>query len=434
MFSALLLTPTHHLMSRFARCLITLAVGFTAGAATLPAQTKIIRAAAYVDVRSGKTIRPAVFVVDSGRITAINPATLPARAENIDLGPVTILPGYIDVQAHLASVGFPDESSADLALDAAAAAKAVLLAGFTTIRNGGQQETGPAVDVAVMKAVEDGRMQGPRIIPSGHLIGINGGHCDLAVRTGAAPGLIELGVSDGKASGPDEFAKAVRQQVKYGARTITLCASGGIGDPLPTASAHMTPEELQSAIGTAHLFGARVFAKAHTSDAIRAAVMAGADAIVHGSVLDDSTARLLKARGTFLVPTLNQPDAALPRINETTGARGEKSRLVLPNIDSSFQRARALGIPVAYGSDNVGGGTANLREFSALIRHGMSGLAALQAATINAANAINARDRGELREGFVADLIAVEGDPLTTPANLAKVVFVMKGGEVYRRP
>jgi imidazolonepropionase-like amidohydrolase len=425
--------PTALTSAASSLCLLILAL-LASISCVVQGQTTVLRASGLIDVQTGRVSHGAVIVVDSGRITAINPNKLPPEAHVVELGNLTLVPGYIDVEAHLASVGFPDESPVDLALDAASAARAVLRAGFTTIRSGGQQEPGPAIDVAIMHAIEDGRIEGPRVIPSGHLVGINGGHCDLATRTAAAPGLLRLGTDDGKATGAVEFAKAVRSQMQYGARTITLCATGGVGDQTLTVSQHMTSDELRSAIEVAHLLGAVVFVKAHTSDAITAAVSAGGDVVVHASILTDSAARLLTAKHIFLVPTLNAPDATTQRQTSQTGPSGDKLRLVLPAVDASFRRAMRAGISIAYGSDRVGGGKENLREFASLMKHGMSSVGALQSATVNAAAALRLTDRGEIKPGLLADIIGLEGDPSVDGGALAKVRFVMKGGIVYVHP
>lgn len=402
---------------------------------SLRAQLTVLRAARLLDVKTGRVLANPVIVIDSQRIASINPDQIPANARLIQLGDLTLLPGYIDLHAHLGVLGFPEWTTAQLALTAAFNARNLLRAGFTTVRSAGQQEPGPAVDVAVRHAIEVGRHEGPRLVPAGHVVGVHGGHCDAAMITEAAQGLLELGVADGKASGADEFAKAVRLQARHGSRVIKVCVTSGVNSyERPAATQQMTDAEIRAVVTTARMHGLDVMAHAQGAEGIKAAIRAGVRSIEHGTGLDDEGVRLMKEHGTYLIPTINAAESAAKGLSTVRGVIREKALVVVPLAGPSLRRAHAAGVPIGFGSDYGGGGKENLVEFAALVRHGLSPLEALRAATTVAAEVLRAGDRGHLAPGMWADIIAVGGDPLNDVQALSDVRFVMKGGVVIVQP
>ncbi len=268
------------------------------------ASVVILRAQRMLDVKSGRIVSPAVVVIEKDRILSVNPATVPTGTI-IDLGDVTILPGLIDMHTHLSfdlegnwlQRGVTD-TAGDNALRGARNARITLLAGFTTVRDVG---SGDFVDVALMRATDQNFIPGPRIFPAGHSIGITGGHCDT---TGYIPGVIELGPESGVADGPEAVLKAVRYQIKHGAKVIKVCATAGVLSLEGPAGAQQLSEiELRTIVEEAARHGVKVAAHAHGTEGIIAAVRAGVASIEHGSLLNDEAIRVMKERGTYLVPT-----------------------------------------------------------------------------------------------------------------------------------
>ena len=420
-------------MTRFiAGCLLVAFAGLTS-AADAPATLKVLRADRYVDVESGRIVSPAVIVVRGQRIEAVNPATAPTGAEVIELSGLTLLPGFIDAHTHLTSdmgAGWEtrdvDWTAADDALLGVRNARLTLMSGFTTVRDVGSSGF---TDVALMHAIERGDIIGPRVVPAGHAIGITGGHCDS---TGRAPGLIELGPKEGVADGRDEILKAVRYQIKHGAKVIKICATAGVMSfEGPVGAQQYSDEELRTVVAEAKLHGVKVAAHAHGAQGIIAASNAGVDSIEHGSLLTDEAIAVLKKNGTWLVPTLYQwfePYDLPPAINE-------KNEYIKARIGDSMRKAFAAGVKVALGTDAGAGphGTSG-KEFTAYVTYGMSKADALRAGTVNAAQLLGIDDIGRLSAGAFADIVAVAGNPLDDIRVVEDVRFVMKDGEVYRSP
>jgi imidazolonepropionase-like amidohydrolase len=396
-------------------------------------QSVVVRAARMLDVARGELISPAVVVVSGGRITSVGAANLPAGAGTIDLGDVTLLPGLIDAHTHLTYDIAGDwvtrsvrELPADAALRGARNALKTLRAGFTTVRDVGS--TGFA-DISLMKAIDDGMVPGPRMIPSAHAIGITGGHCD---DTGWAPGIHELDYRDGVADGVDDVVKAVRYQVKHGAKVIKVCATAGVLSFDATLGAQqLSDAELAAVVQEAGRHGLKVAAHAHGTEGIKAAVRAGVASIEHGSMIDDEAADLMKRRGTYLVPTAYllgtfNFDSLPPPI-------AAKARQVIPLARESHRRAIRAGVKIAFGTDaGVYPHGENAREFAVYVGYGMRPADAIRSATMNAADLLGVTDRGTIAAGKLADLIAVKGNPLEDVRVLEQVQWVMKGGVVVK--
>jgi imidazolonepropionase-like amidohydrolase len=267
------------------------------------------------------------------------------------------------------------------------------------------------------------------MIPSAHAIGITGGHCD---DTGWAPGVNELKPEQGVADGVDAALRAVRYQIKHGAKVIKVCATAGVLSFDATLGAQqLSDAELEAIVQEAARHGLKVAAHAHGREGIKAAVRAGVASIEHGSMIDDDAAALMKQRGTYLVPTAYllgtfEFESLPPPI-------AAKAREVIPMAQESHRRAVRAGVKIAFGTDAaVAAHGENARELSVYVGYGMRPLEAIRTATLNAADLLGVSDRGVLAPGKLADLIAVRGNPLEDVRVLERVVWVMKAGEVVR--
>jgi imidazolonepropionase-like amidohydrolase len=394
----------------------------------------VVRAARMFDPAAGTVTGPVTVVVEGDRIREVNPTAAPQGVEVVELGDVTLLPGLIDMHTHLAFDIEGDwitrdvrETAADAALRGARNARRTLLAGFTTVRDLGS--TGFA-DVSLMKAIDQGFVEGPRIFPAGHALGITGGHCDV---TGYAPGVRELGFEEGVADGVDEVVKAARYQIKHGAKVIKICATAGVlSFEGPVGAQQFSEDEMRAIVEEAARHGLKVAAHAHGTEGIMAAVRAGVASIDHGSVLTDGAIALMKERGTYLVPTTHLADAiALDDLPPVIRAKAEQ---IIPLMKESLRRAIAAGVPIAFGTDAaVIPHGENGKEFAAMVDRGMSLVEALRSATIHAADLLDVSDRGRIEVGLLADLIAVPGDPTRDIRAMERVVFVMKGGRIFKQ-
>jgi imidazolonepropionase-like amidohydrolase len=397
------------------------------------AQQTVVKAARMLDVATGKMVEPGILVTNGDRIVSIGAANIPASAEVIDLGDATLLPGLIDAHVHLMDEPGSDwirqrayETPALWALRAARSAERALLAGFTTVRDIGS--TG-FVDVAVGKATDSNWIKGPRVVPVGHPITTTGGHCDV---TGFAPGILERGTEAGVADGPEEVRKAVRYQIKHGAKWIKMCATAGVFSfEGPVGAQQYSEAELRAGVEEAALHGIRVAAHAHGTEGILAAVRAGVRSIEHGSILSEEAIRLMKARGTWLVPQAYIGQAIDPSTLEP--AIRAKHEQITPLAERSLKQAIRSGLKIAFSTDGPLPNNDPGREFDALVKHGMTPLQSIQSATIGGAELIELDDRGQLVPGKIADVIAVVGNPLQNIRTMENVVFVMKGGRVVKR-
>lgn len=410
--------------------LAALAIAIPAiSAATSPV---IVKAARYFDASTGALVAPAVIVVEDGLIAAINPRQLPTNAPTIDLPDLTVLPGLIDAHTHLTneassskSLRWPDDGPADFALLGAHDATRTLLAGFTTVRDLG---AAAFADIALMRAIEKDWVAGPDVIPAGHGIGISGGHCDGIPVAEQRNAGAEYGIADGA----KEVIKAVRLQVKHGARVIKICVTAGVmsvGNSLDAVQ--MTDEEIAAAVAEAHRQGVRIAAHAHGKSGILAAARAGVDSIEHASFLTPEALRLIRDKNIALVPTLYLMSTFdLDRLPKQLQASAVELKR---NAEAGFRDAVAMGVNVVFGSDAavIPHGD-NAREFATRVALGQSPQEALISATSRAAALLGLSDRGIIATGQRADLIAVEGDPLADIRTLERVRFVMKRGRVYK--
>ena len=379
-------------------------------------------------------------VVRDGRIVAIQEGfTSPAGAEVIDLSGETVLPGLIDCHIHVSAV-LPNRANAteyelthsdiDRAFDGALFARRLLQQGFTSARDvGGGDET-----VALRNAIDAGKIPGPRLLVSLEPLGPTAGHGDP--RSGRDPSLMHPGWENGIVDSPDEARIRVREHKRRGADLIKLMPSGGIAstgdDPRQQL---MTNEEMKVAVETAHSLGMKVAAHLYPAAATENAVRAGVDSVEHGSFASAQTFALMRAHGTYLVPTLSVYEVFYtvarehPELLTPGTAPKELANDLLPK--KNFALAVKSGVKIAYGTD-LGEGD-HAMEFRLLIENGMKPIDALFAATRDAATLLGTSDQvGSLRAGYLADIVAVSGDPLRAADALEHVTFVMKGGTVYR--
>jgi imidazolonepropionase-like amidohydrolase len=425
--------------SRFLPAVMLMTCWAFGQSANTPASRRVVvRAGHILDVKTGTMLSGQAIVIEGDKIVSVGPAAdakLSPATQTIDLPNATVLPGLIDAHTHLTfdpanlgyeglGISYPRE-----ALFGARNARVTLEAGFTTVRNVG---AGGYSDVALRDAINAGDVPGPRMLVSGPAMGITGGHCDdnlLAPQFHAT----ELGVADGV----DAVRHKVRENIKYGADLIKICATGGVmskGDD-PNASQY-TREEMKAIVEEAHRLGRKVAAHAHGAEGVSWASDAGVDSIEHGHLMDDSSIATLKKNGTYIVPTLYLMDWN----RENLGKRNapdyvvRKMQAVSAVGQDTLKKAFAAGVKVAFGTDAaVYPHGLNAHEFAVYVRLGMSPLQAIQTATIHGADLLGWSSKiGTLEAGKWADLIAVEGDPLKDVTTLQQVKFVMKGGEVVK--
>lgn len=404
-----------------------------------PTPDTIVLKAAHVFDSTGTELKSGASVVVRGeRIVSIGTAPPPAGARVIDLGEATILPGFIDAHVHLTDeytkdyyhgfyngiMRFPSEQAHYAALYA----KRTLEAGFTTVRNVGADEF---IDVGLRNAINDGITEGPHILTAVHAIGSTGGHCDQA---SFPPEHVKpVGPIQGVCNGPEECREATRDQMKWGADVIKICASGGVlSEADPVDVPQLTPDELTAIIGEAHKWKRKVAAHAHGDVAARQAVEAGVDSIEHGSFLTESTLKLMKAKGVYLVPTRlavywtnKNADTYPPQI-------AAKARAAYAAHADMFKTALRLGVPIAFGTDSgVSPHGMNALEFGLMTDLGMTPSAALLAGTREASKLLGVdADVGTLEAGKIADIVAVPGNVLKDIHATEHPVFVMQRGHV----
>ncbi len=412
-------------------------------AKNLPAQTTYLYCGRILPI-SGEAITNGTIVVEGNKIVRIEKgfSRIPNGVEVVDLKSKTVMPGLIDCHVHLeweqSRSSYSERytlNPADIAYRAAVYARRTLEAGFTTVRDLG----GTGVNIALRNAINSGWAVGPRILTVGRAISITGGHGDAT--TGAKWDLFDPpGPEMGIADGPDECRAAVREQIKRGADCIKVCATGGVlslarDGTLP----HYAQDELSTIVQTARDLGVPVAAHAHGDEGMRRAVEAGVVSIEHGTFMSEATMDAMIKHGTYLIPTLTAGQAVSDSALYAKGFFPEvvrkKAIEICPQLKATAGKAYKKGVKIAFGTDSgVSPHGKNNLEFGLMAEAGMTNADILRAATLDAATLLRMNDRiGSLEPGKLADIVAVEGNPLEDIRVMVKVVFVMKDGKVYRQ-
>ena len=409
---------------------------------TVSAQKTYLQCGAIVDVASGKTHSEKTIVVLGSSIESVENGFVTGDANDIviDLKDKTVLPGFIDMHVHIEHESSPSryierftKNDVDVAFQSTVYAKKTLMAGFTTVRDLG----GSGVNIALKKAINRGVVVGPRIFTSGKAIGTTGGHADPT--NGMRKELMgDPGPKEGVVNSPEDAKKAVRQRYKNGADVIKITATGGVMSVAKNGqNPQFTEEEIIAIVETANDYGMLTAAHAHGDEGMRRAIRAGIKTIEHGTLMKEPTMDLMIQYNTFLVPTISAGKAAA-KMADIPGFLppivAKKAKEIGPVSEKNFEKAYKKGVPIAFGTDaGVSPHGDNAKEFGYMVGAGMPIVDALKSATITNAKLLGMENLGQLKEGFLADIIAVDEDPLKNVNTLENVVFVMKDGVVYKK-
>ncbi|HTT01706.1 MAG TPA: amidohydrolase family protein [Steroidobacteraceae bacterium] len=419
---------------------LLLGCGVTLAGAAEPAIA--VHCGHLLDTAAGRMLAASTVIVENGRVSDVESGRqTPTGATEIDLTGLTCLPGLIDAHTHLTSQTSPTRyvdqfhwNLADYAVRSTVYARRTLLAGFTTVRNVGDEHN---ESVALRNAINSGLLVGPRIFTAGQAMGSTGGHADPT--NGYRQDLAgDPGVMQGIINSADDARKAVREHYKLGDDLIKIMPSGGVLDESSSGdNPQLTLEEIQAVVATAHDYGFTVAAHAHGAEAIRRAVIGGVDSIEHGTFMNDEDMKLMKEHGTWYVPTIiagqfvaekaKVPGYYPPQVAAKAASIGSQ-------ILATAGRAYKAGVKIAFGTDAaVYPHGQNAHELELMVQAGMPPLFALQAATTHAAELLkHDKDLGSISRGKFADIIAVTGNPLDDISLMKQVSFVMKQGVVYK--
>lgn len=409
---------------------------------TLNAQKTYIWCGSLIDGIANEPKKNMTIIVEKNKILAIESGFSKAGSTDntVDLKSKTVTPGWIDMHVHLEFETNPNfyiekftKNPADYAYSSVKFSEVTLMAGFTTVRDLG----GSGVNISLRNAINKGLIKGPRVYTAGRSIATTGGHADPT--NGYRKDLMgDPGPADAVANGADECIKAVRQRYKEGSDLIKITATGGV---LSVAKSSSNPQfnddELKAIVTTAKDYGFKVAVHAHGAEGMKRAIKAGVNSIEHGTLMDDETIALFKEYGTWYVPTLTA-GAAVADSAKKPGYYPElvrpKALEIGPQIKATLARAYKAGVKIAFGTDaGVFKHGMNWLEFGLMNEAGMPVMETLKAATINAAELLGEKDKlGSIEVGKLADIVAVDGDPLTDVKVFGKVIFVMKDGIVYK--
>jgi len=430
--------------SRLRNAVITAIAVVAVCSATLGAQAPgvtVIKAGKLIDTATGQVLANQTIVINGETIEAVGAnVSVPAGATVIDLSNAVVLPGLIDMHVHItgqaSDLPYAEQfrrSFVDSAILSPKYARNMLMAGFTSARVLG---AAGFVDVALRNAIDRGDIPGPRLQVATYYISSTGGHGDLV---GFSPWLSDLLPPEmsGIANGVDAVREKVRYLVKYGADVIKFGASAGVlSEEESVGAPQYTQEEMNAIVDEAHMWGRRVAAHAHGTEAIKMAIEAGVSSIEHGSLIDDEGIALMKQHGTYLVADVYNDDYIVSEFVKLGYPDKiiEKEKLVGRRQRENFMKAVTSGVKAAFGTDaGIFPHGWNAKQFAYMVEWGMTPTQALQAATVNAADLLGWSDRvGSLAVGKLADIIAVATDPMSDVTALEHVGFVMKGGVVVR--
>ena len=400
-----------------------------------------IKTTRLLDVRTGKLMVDQTILIDGNRMVRVAVSSDLGQpggetVRTIDLTGLTVLPGLIDCHAHILgnlkdlSPAAPLRmSSPQGALWGAHNLQVWLSYGFTALRDAGESDLAYG-QLALRDGIRMGLITGPRMVSAGNFISVTGGHGDADVLAPDQALIRRPNLADSV----DDIPAAVRHDIKYGADWIKLVATGGLSDPMSDFNVQeLSEEQMRKAVEVAHQANKLVMAHAEGASGIKAAVRAGVDSIEHGTLLDEEGALLMEKQATWLVPTLSvmQRYATLSEMSGLDQVALAKSRMIVKYQSQAFQLAIKHHIRIAFGLDDDPDFLP--REFSAMVKGGLTPLEAIQAATIHAAELLRLSDEvGSLEAGKFADIIAVSGDPTTDISAMGNVVFVMKGGEIIK--
>jgi len=413
-------------------------------AADTPAQASVtaLNCGHLIDTVNGKVLGDSTIVIENGRVREVlNGMQAPAGARLIDLKTETCMPGVIDSHTHLTGqtsrTGYVDKfhwNIADYAIRSTVYARRTLLAGFTTVRNLGDQANESA---ALRDAINAGIVPGPRIFTAGKAIGSTGGHADPT--NGYSQEIAkDLGPSDGIINSAEDAVKAVREHYKRGDDLIKIMPSGGVLDEGASGdNSQMTLDEIRAVVATARDYGFAVAAHAHGAEAIRRAVIGGVDSIEHGTYMDAEDMKLMVEHGTWYVPTIIAGDFAAQQAKIPgyyPAQIAAKAAAIGPLIQATAGRAYKAHVKIAFGTDAaVYPHGQNAHEFELMVGAGMPPMFVIQAATVNAAQLLrHDKDLGSITAGKIADVVAVPGNPIDDISLMKRVSFVMKDGVVYK--
>ena len=410
---------------------------------SVSAQDSYLHCGKIIDTDSGKILKNKTIVVSSGKIVAIKNGYVSAvnsKDNVIDLKSKTVMPGLIDLHVHIESEYNPQKymnaftaNDADIAYGALEYAKVTLMAGFTTVRDLG----GSGVNISLKNAIAKGKVIGPRIFTAGKAIGTTGGHADP---TNGWKNSIkgDPGPKEGVINSVDEAKKAVRQRYKDGSDNIKITATGGVMSIAKNGqNPQFTLEEIKSICDTAKDYGMIVAAHAHGDEGIQRAIIGGVTTIEHGTLMSDKSMELMIEHGTYYVPTIT----AGKEVAAKAKIKGYYDELVVPKalaigpkIQATFKKAYKAGVKIAFGSDaGVYPHGINGKEFGYMNEVGMPAIECIQSATTTNALILGMEnDLGQIKKGFIADIVATEDNPLENISTMENVVFVMKEGVVYK--
>lgn len=407
------------------------------------AQDLYLHCGAVVDVDQGKVLKEMTLIVRGNKIFSVKPGYLAPKSnadQVIDLKGKTVLPGLIDMHVHIESEYSAETNlnrfilnESDIAFNSVVNAKKTLLAGFTTVRDLG----GTGVNISLRNAVNNGLIDGPRIYAAGKSIATTGGHADPT--NGMKRNLMETpGPTQGVVNGVDEARQAVRQRYKDGSDVIKITATGGVLSVAKNGhNPQFTVEEIKAICETAKDYGMHVAAHAHGDEGMQRAVLGGVKTIEHGTLMSEKTMELMKTHKAYYVPTIT----AGKEVSDKSKIKGFYPEIVVPKaaeigpkIQGTFGQAYKKGVSIAFGTDaGVFPHGLNAKEFGYMVEAGMPAMEAIQSATRTNAGLLMNENIGSIAEGKLADIIAVNEDPLKNIKTLENVVFVMKDGKIYKQ-